>query len=367
MRRNLGIVCFILFLCTSLMPQLHGQQLQYKFTALHNEYKLENWALRHVDDSIEYLDMSVIYYKLSMKMVYELKSDRGQTGKVEAIAPDDPFLYDVSCTAKDLDYCSLFDVRPLFREICTPGFRRIFMDDNKRAALRQEYEALKMADVDKPPIVLSPSNGSTQTNPSKVQVKLQLIHKPVTPCKRWEFTVVFDRWDPSQGSNGKWVSGPHSYTSFQGYEAPNESSCFAEYNFKFDPGKYRVTARAKHKDGRQTPWSRHNEFTVRLNIPKKMVARQPSLSITSPQSGQSFKVGDYIQVLWTSFGITQNVKIGLVQGGNIIALTPPGGTNNDGHFRRTIPANVSPGTYRLGIATMDDTIRHLVNNIIIEQ
>lgn len=368
MKRKPWILCLSLFLFLSvLLPQLNGQQFSYKFKALHNEYKRTNLQIRHTDGSRESCELTVTYYKLPMKMAYELKSERGYTGKIEATAPDDPFLYDVTCAGiKYVQYCSLFDENLTFGKICTPEFRKIFMDDNKRAALRQEYEELRMAGLDNPPIILSPLNNSTETNPSKVQVKLQLTRKPITPCRRWSFTVVFDRWDPSQGSSGKWVSGPHSYSTFQGYESANESSCFAEYNFKFEPGKYRVTARAKHSDGRQTPWSPHNVFTVKLNIPKKMVARQPTLSITFPKSGESFKIGGGIQAQWTSYGINQNVKIGFVQGGNIITLTPPGGTNNDGYWRGPIPSNVSPGTYRLGIATIDGSIRDLVDDIIIE-
>jgi hypothetical protein len=367
MKRKVWIYSLSLFLFLSVLsPQLSGETFSYEFTALHNEYKLTNYVFRHADGSRETCELTVTYRKLPLKIVFELKSERGYTGILEATAPNDPFLYDVTCSpVRYVSYCDHFDDQYVWGKICDPAFRRAFIDDNKRAALVQEYEALKNADLDKPPIILSPLNDSTQTNPSKVQVKLQLTRKPITPCKGWSFTVVFDRWDPSQGSNGKWVSGPHSYTDFQGYESENESSCFAEYNFKFNAGKYRVTARAKHKDGRQTPWSHHNVFTVRLNVPKKMVVRQPSLAITWPKSGKAYKVGDMIEVRWTSYGINQNVKIGLVQGANIIALTPPGGTPNDGHFRRTIPASVAPGTYRLGIATMDDSKRNLVNNITI--
>jgi hypothetical protein len=369
MKHKMFILSFILVLFLSVwLPQLNGEQFSYEFTALHNEYKLTNFSIRHTDGSRENCELTVTYYKLSLKMRYELKSERGYTGIIEATTPDDLFLYDVTCAGKKwVSYCDLFDDKYVFGKICDPAFRKMFMDDNKRAALRQEYDALKMEGLDEPPYFRSPHHNSIQTNPGRVKVELFLARKAVTPCKQWSFTVVFDRWDPDQGSNGKWVSGPHSYSQFQGYE--NEGGgggCLAEYYFDFKPGKYRVTARAKHKDGRQTPWSRHIEFTVRLPIPKKMVAKKIELTITSPKNGDTFSVGDYIQVLWTSYGINQNVKIGLVQNGNIIALTPPGGTPNDGHFRRPIPTNVSPGTYRLGIATMDDSKRHIVDNIIIE-
>lgn len=367
MKRESLIFCLGLFLFLGvLIPHLHSKQFQYTFTALHNEYKLINLNVRYKDGSEETANLIVTYYKMSRKLVYELTTESGQTGKVEAVAPDDPFLYDVMCTPNLLNSCQLFTEGPVFGQVCEPAFRRMFMDDEKRSALRQEYEALKAADLDRPPIILSPLNDSTHTTPSKVEIKLQLTRKPITPCRQWEFTVVFDRWDSSQGSNGKWVSGPHSYTRFQGYESANESSCFAEYNFKFEPGKYRVTARAKHKDGRQTPWSHHNEFSVKLNIPKRIVARQPGITITSPKSGQSFKVGDSIHVQWNSYGINQNVKIGLVKGGNIILFTPAGGTENDGNWRGTIPSNVPPDTYRLGVATEDNAIRDLVENIIIK-
>jgi len=109
------------------------------------------------------------------------------------------------------------------------------MNDQEQAALRQEYEDLKQADLDVAPIILSPKNNSSHVGPGNLDIEMRLGKLPITPCKKWTFTVVFDRWDPSQGANGKWVSGPHSYTTFQGFENDQETACLAKYPFSFGP------------------------------------------------------------------------------------------------------------------------------------
>ena len=72
MKRILWILYLGLFLFLSvLLPQLQSQDFQYNFTALHNEYKLIGWYIRHPDDSLEYFNLHVIYYKLPLKLVWK--------------------------------------------------------------------------------------------------------------------------------------------------------------------------------------------------------------------------------------------------------------------------------------------------------
>ncbi|MBN1222806.1 MAG: hypothetical protein JXB23_06125 [Candidatus Aminicenantes bacterium] len=364
MKRIVWILSLVIILSFIVLPRaMYSKDFQYTFSILHNEYK----ATIYLDspEGRENFFLTATYYKLARTLAFELESDRGQHGRIEADAPDDPMLYDVMCHSEIKESCQVINDTASLQNICESGFRRYFMDDQKRAALRQEYEDLKQADVNIPPIILSPKNNSTHVGPGKVEFEMRLGKLAITPCKKWTFTVVFDRWDPSQGSNGKWVSGPHSYTTFQGYENDPETTCLAKYSFSFMPGKYRVTARSKHQDGRQSRWSPYIEFSVTME--RKMTAMKPGIYISSPKSGESFTQGDLLHVRWTSVGVDQKVKVGLVKGQTIIPFTPAGGIEDKGLWRGHIPMDVPPDTYRLGVATMDNSKRDFLENITIKK
>jgi len=364
MKRFLLILGLSIFLFIGIASPYSFSAVDYKFTANTNVYKTQShWT--HADNSLEHFDFTYTYYKLPHKIKFEMTSDRGQHGIVEAEAFVDPMLYDTACTgsAKIVKHCPLLDWEPEFKNPCgKPVVYQVMGSDAQRAAVLQEYEAAKQAHLQHPPVIISPEPNSSQFSTDKVTVELGLKLVPVTPCKHWTFTVVFDRWDESAGSNGKWTSGPHSYTAFKGYdhEEGGHIYCRAKYYFDFKPGKYRFRARARNADGRQPGWSPWSEFSVKL----KPTANIPTgLNITSPKKGESFFIGDQIHIRWTSFGIDQRIKIGLLQGGNIIPITTAQGVENTGYWRWTIPSSVKPGTYRLGIATLNNSHNDVVDDI----
>ena len=74
MKRKLWILSLSLLLFLSVVqPNLNGETFSYKFTALHNEYKITNYVFRHTDGSRENCELTVTYRKLPLKIIFELK------------------------------------------------------------------------------------------------------------------------------------------------------------------------------------------------------------------------------------------------------------------------------------------------------
>jgi len=355
--------CALLFLCIGI--SLSYGSLEYTFSSTKNVYKTDSYWT-HNDNSKEHFDFTYIYYKLPRKAVFEIKSDRGQHGIIEGKTSPDPMLYDSSCASAIKKHCPLLDWEPDFKDVCGQAVIKQFMGSgSKRASVRQEYEAAKQADLQFPPEIISPEDNSSQAASGKTEIELGLKKIPVTPCKWWTFTVVFDRWDESAGSNGEWKSGPFSYTSFQGFEHEEGGTvyCRAKYFFDFKPGKYRFRAKAQNADGRKLPWTPWSTFSIKLAVSPNI----PSvLNITSPGTGESFFIGEIMRIRWQGLGIDQRIKIGLIQGGNITPVTTANGVENKGYWRWIIPSSVKPGKYRLAVATLDNSQKDFVNNIKIK-
>jgi len=100
---------------------------------------------------------------------------------------------------------------------------------------------------------------------------------------------------------------------------------------------------------------------------RKLAVRQPGITITSPGNGDTFTQGDLLHVRWSSAGVTKKIKVGLVKGQKIILFTPQGGIPDRGLWRGKIPEDVPPDTYRLGVATVDNSMRDFLENITIKK
>ena len=182
----------------------------------------------------------------------------------------DCFLYDVPYTSLNNN---TGDPPDYYADL--PNFLRIFFPSAAQDAWRQEndqaIEEAKLLNTQHWPLIFSPKTDSVQ---SEVNVVTRLLWPAAEADEGWKFTVVFDKWDSDQGSTGKWVSGPFSYTEYDAIQEEYDGNNLSKIHFyirgqkKFNiyPGKYRVTVRAVAKDGRQTPWSPKIEFSVEAQL-----------------------------------------------------------------------------------------------------
>jgi len=81
---------------------------------------------------------------------------------------------------------------------------------------------------------------------------------------------------------------------------------------------------------------------------------QPSITVTSPGSGESWKPGSAHLITWTSSHISGNVKIDLYRNGNYYA-TIAGSEPNDGRYTWTIPTGLAlSNSYQVRITDTDN-------------
>lgn len=91
---------------------------------------------------------------------------------------------------------------------------------------------------------------------------------------------------------------------------------------------------------------------VNLNkatVMKYILVTAPSITITSPNGGETFSAGQQFTATWTSTGIpaTDELYFGLIQDVTNIYYILTGSTLNDGTEVFTVPANIEPGQYRM--------------------
>ena len=81
----------------------------------------------------------------------------------------------------------------------------------------------------------------------------------------------------------------------------------------------------------------------------KYIQIAPSITITSPNGGESFTHGQQFTATWTTTGIpaTDELYFGLIQDVTNIYYILTGSTLNDGTEVFTIPSNILPGQYRM--------------------
>jgi hypothetical protein len=80
----------------------------------------------------------------------------------------------------------------------------------------------------------------------------------------------------------------------------------------------------------------------------------PSITITSPNGGESWEAGSFHQITFTD-NINENIKIELYKGGVFNSVINPS-TPSDGSTNWTIPAGTTPGSdYKVKITSVNDT------------
>lgn len=133
---------------------------------------------------------------------------------------------------------------------------------------------------------------------------------------------------------------PASLTQAQGELAGNKEK-------KVVNGKYYVIV--TNKNGRSLPYT----YTI-VNSGLTEVNTDPVVNVVSPASGSAYKVGDTLEIKWTSSNLSLSAKVSLElfqiekdSNGTIwrhgIALISSG-TPNTGSFSWKIPATIQPGS-----------------------
>lgn len=77
----------------------------------------------------------------------------------------------------------------------------------------------------------------------------------------------------------------------------------------------------------------------------------PTISITSPSGGETWKVGGTYAIAWTSSGVD---KVNIVTGDFASTQIKMGASASDGSYSWTIPLTVTPGTYAITLYDVDN-------------
>lgn len=81
---------------------------------------------------------------------------------------------------------------------------------------------------------------------------------------------------------------------------------------------------------------------------------EPVITVTSPNGGEVYDIGDILSISWTSEYVGSNVSIMLYDGYTMEEVISSQ-TSNDGTFLWTIPGDMAPGSsYRINITDHDD-------------
>lgn len=180
------------------------------------------------------------------------------------------------------------------------------------------------------------------------------------------FIIIVNRWDPSQGSNGGWTDGAHSYESFNGFLFDN-LQCRGKRTISLQPGKYRIGCMVKHTrpEIKPSPYSAWKPLEVAWKTSEEMIDKvtRPHFRIKALRKGDTWYVGKNQSLSWHSFSVHGKVKVFLVKGKAVATLTstnrheltPPGGVKNTGYWRRNLPNNIPPDeNYRVLVQLVDD-------------
>lgn len=82
----------------------------------------------------------------------------------------------------------------------------------------------------------------------------------------------------------------------------------------------------------------------------------PTITVTSPKSGDDWRIGDNMRITWTSADVSGNVKIELLKGGSIVG-TLVAETTNDGVYNWVLGSSFSltPGTnYQVRVSSLSN-------------
>jgi hypothetical protein len=84
----------------------------------------------------------------------------------------------------------------------------------------------------------------------------------------------------------------------------------------------------------------------------------PTITVVTPNGGESWKAGTRHTISWTYTGISGNVKIELIKGGvlnRVITNSTPIGAGGNGSFSWVIPSNQTAGTdYKIRVTSLSE-------------
>ncbi|MDQ1281729.1 MAG: hypothetical protein QG630_80 [Patescibacteria group bacterium] len=206
-------------------------------------------------------------------------------------------------------------------------------------------------------IILSPNGGESYKYTDTLPYRYKLTHRGFGTTAMSLVQYPSDT-NPGIKYNFGGGTGDNNQADYIMYGNVGTIGNLGNFTKTVVPGKYYFMVNFKSSDGKVNLTDFSDSPFYIMSTP---TTPTPSITVLSPNGGETFTTGQQITVKWSSVGIpTSNNKVAvLLQGDNISASLGPVFVNNSGQSTVTIPTWATPGKYKISIGTIDDNNKPL--------